>query len=266
MDIIMKIQNEFLNLSQQEKKIADYILRTGDEIKNMNINELSEKTETSNATITRFAKKMGCKTYVDLKFQINQISIPKIEETSRGIADDVFNYYQRVIKNTQNLIDMKKMDELIKMIKSADEIVIVGVSSSGTTAGIMATRLMRMGLTASSYADISWMKMRAKLAKKNNLFIALSTTGTTRLVIDTLKMAKENNARIASITGFTQNPIADLSDLSLHVYSTRFIDNQKFVNSQFSMMYLIDVITTYILEDKDFMSNMTKSRDSIGDI
>ncbi|WP_312431838.1 MurR/RpiR family transcriptional regulator [Lacrimispora sp.] len=266
MDILTKIQKDYLSFSKQEKKIADYILRFNQELQNMNITDLSEKTGTSNSSITRFVKKVGCKNYSDMKFSINGQSAPVENHKSNGIADEVFLYYQNVIKNTQHLIDLDKIKQFMKLLKEAKSIILIGASSSGTTAQILGIRLMRMGLPVKSYSDPNWMLMQASIASPGDLFVAISNSGVTRCIVETLEQARTNGATIVSITSFSENPVSKLSDLIFHVYNTRFVHNQKFANSQFSNIYLIDVITTYLMEDQQFGRSVTTTRQIINDL
>lgn len=265
-DILTRIQKDYLSFTRQEKKIADYILRFSHHIKNMNICELAEKTETSNSSITRFVKKIGCRNYADMKFNINAHSVPVAYKKSNGIADEVFVYYQNVIKNTQYLIDTEKMKKFKKMVKEAAGITLIGASSSGKTAEIFGIRLMRMGLTVKTYTDHLWMMMQASVSSPGDLFIAISNSGVTSCVVETLEQAKSRGAGIVSITSFSENPVAGLSDLVFYVYNTRFVHNEKFANSQFSNIYLIDVITTYLLEDEAFGSALLTTRKVINDL
>ncbi|MGX6978333.1 MurR/RpiR family transcriptional regulator [Vagococcus elongatus] len=265
MDILKRIQNDYLFLSPQEKKVADYIMRFSSEIKNMNIKDFSLKTGTSTATVTRFAKKIDCKNFSDMKFQINSLSVPKVQFQTKGISEDVFNYYQMVIKNTQSLIEMNKLETFIRFLLEANQIIIIGLNSSGTTASTFSNRLMRMGLPVVSYVDSIDMVMRGSIASKSDLFVAISNSGTTECVLDSFKQAKKNGSILTSITNFSENPLAALSNLDLYVYSTKFIDNQKFINSQFSMVYLIDVITTLLLGNKELHEKFTQTRETILD-
>lgn len=265
MDILMIIQNKYLEFSKQERKIADYILRFSHQIKNMNIGELAKNTNTSNASITRFVKKVGCQNYSDLKLSIISQNELHYDSDTLGISDEVFIFYQNVIKNTQRLIKSSEIKALVKLIENAEKIILIGASSSGVTADIFATRLMRMGLPVVSNSDPLWMIMQASIANPGELYIAISNSGVTPSILETVEKAKMRGATIVSITSYSKNPIAKLSDLVFHVYNTRFIDDQKFANSQFSNIYLIDVMTTYLLENKEFNKNMIKTREAIGD-
>lgn len=265
-DILTRIQKDYLSFSKQERRIADYILRFSHQLHNMNIGELAEKTGTSNASITRFVKKIDCKNYADMKFNINAHAAPVEYKKSNGIADEVFVFYQNVIKNTQYLIDMDKMAKFKTLVKNAKSINLIGASSSGTTAETFGVRLMRMGLVVKTHTDPIWMLMQASIAGPGDLFLAISNSGVTGCIVETLEQAKKKGADIVSITSFSENPVANLSDLVFYVYNTRFVHNEKFANSQFSNMYLIDVITTYLLEDEQFSHTLNTTRAVINDL
>lgn len=63
-----RIQSKYGGMSESEKKIADYILKTEFENGVGSINELAAATETSSATIVRFCKTLGFKGYAEFKF------------------------------------------------------------------------------------------------------------------------------------------------------------------------------------------------------
>ena len=48
------------------------------------------------------------------------------------------------------------------------------------------------------------------------MIIAISLSGTTQIVIDTVKRAKVKNRKVISITSYTNNILANLSDHSIY--------------------------------------------------
>ena len=107
--------------------------------------------------------------------------------------------------------------------------------------------------------------MRASIASKQDLFLAISNSGVTKCIVDTLTLAKKNDAKIVSFTSYMDNPVAQLSDLIFHVYNPRFANNEKFINSQFSNMYLIDILTSCLQEEDCFKNSMTTTRIAVDD-
>ena len=113
-----------------------------------------------------------------------------------------------------------------------------------------------MGLKAQCISDVSWMRMKGKVIQPGTLIIAVSITGTTQFVMDAVSLAKSNGAKIISITSYTKKPNSKMSDLAFYFYSTKFINDERFINSQFASMYLVDVLTTYLLQDQQLYVNM----------
>ena len=71
MEILCEIQKRYNEFSDKEKAIADYIMQYKEVIKNANITDLAKTIGTSGSTITRFAKKIGCESFVDLKIKLS---------------------------------------------------------------------------------------------------------------------------------------------------------------------------------------------------
>ncbi|MBA1393801.1 MurR/RpiR family transcriptional regulator, partial [Lactobacillus sp. XV13L] len=220
---------------------------------------------TSSATITRFVKKVGCQSYSDMKVNISQHLISQVPKQNDDILNEVFTFYLTVIKNTQQMIDQNLIQQFVKLLRRQKHIIVIGSSSSGESASTFGLRLMRMGFDAQSFNDPIWMKMRASIASEQDLFLAISNSGVTSCIVDTLTLAKKNHAKIISITSYLDNPVARLSDLIFHVYNPRFANNEKFINSQFSNMYLIDILTSCLQEEHDLKKSMQTTRTAIGD-
>lgn len=263
MGILDEIQEQYVSFSSKEKDIATYILQKGNEIKNINITELAKVTGTSSASITRFCKKINCESFVDMKIKISSTQQEAPPKQGEEIFDDVYNFYNKVINNTIKGIEKEKIIKVVNLIKSAQRISIYGVGSSGLTVIEMSQRLLRMGLNVTSITDSHMMLINSSVTSESDLVIGISTSGNTKDVVNALRISKRNNGTIVSITSFADSEIAKISDTTLFVYNSSFVDNNRFVNSQFAIMYLIDVISMMLLEDETLNRKMNKTIEAI---
>ncbi len=256
MDILYKIQKMYGEFSGKEKDIADYIMQYGDKIKNINITDLAKEIGTSGATITRFAKKIGCNSFVDMKIELgsNKIEVPSIDE--EGIFSSAYQYYNEVIERTKMLIDKEAILKVVKEIKRAKNIYIYGVGSSGLTGNEMMHRLLRMGFSVHSISDSHMMIINSSIVSEEDLVIGISISGETQEVIHSLRKSKENGATTVSITSFEESSISKYSDIKFIVYNPNFIDRSRFINTQFSAMYLLDLISMVLLKDTSLSNKM----------
>ena len=257
MTILEEIQNKFPTFSEKEKRIATYLLKNNDVISNINISTLAKETETSPSTITRFAKKLNQDGFVDLKIQLSMLKNNR--NMNEDLHNEVYHFYTKVIENTEKIVKKSDLEIAVNSIKLAPRIFIFGVGSSGLTALELTQRLLRMGLNVISTTDSHMMLITSAMAMKNDLVIGISASGETVEVNDAVMHAKENGANVLSITCFPESTLSKISDTSLIAYSSVFVDNKRFVNSQFAIMYQIDVISTMLLEDEKLNERMSQT-------
>ncbi|SCK02221.1 MurPQ operon repressor [uncultured Clostridium sp.] len=264
MEILCEIQKRYNEFSDKEKAIADYIMQYKEVIKNANITDLAKTIGTSGSTITRFAKKIGCESFVDLKIKL---SASKKEIDNKINQNDVFSYvyqyYNEAIERTKYLIDKETIFNIVKEIKKARNIYIYGVGSSGLTADEMMQRLLRMGFNTLSISDSHMMIINSSIVSEKDLVIGLSIGGETKEVVQALRVCKENEAKVIAITSFEGSSITKYSDINLMVYNPKFIDKNRFINSQFSVMYVLDLISMVLLKDENLREKMQITIDAI---
>ncbi|MCD1025399.1 MurR/RpiR family transcriptional regulator [Enterococcus montenegrensis] len=250
MDILQTIQQKYNELSDKEKAIANYVLQNDSSLQNMNITSLSQVTGASTSTITRFCRKMGAVSYVDMKMKINSIS-NQFEVKQDDYFDQIYYYYNKIIDRTNKSLDKKLIYEAIKKIKTAKRIYIYGLGSSGFTAEELNLRFLKMGMTARCLTNTHLMLIGSRSLTEDDLVIAISSSGATDEIVETLDICKEQGAGIISITSFADSYISEISDISLVVFSSNFADEKKFVNTQFAIIYLLDIITTILMSGEE---------------
>ncbi|EFU73772.1 MurR/RpiR family transcriptional regulator [Enterococcus italicus] len=263
MTIEQEIQDNYLNFSEKEKQIATFLLNHADTIANINISRLAELTGTSGATITRFARKLNCESFVELKIKLNVRRDTLLSKSSDTIKDTVYNYYYTVIKKTEGMTDLDQLQDVVKKIKSAKRIFVFGVGSSGLSGAEFSQRLLRMGLNTISSADSHMMVINSSITGPGDLVFGISASGETKEVNNAMKLAKENKATIVGMTCFPKSALGNISDILIQGYSSLFVGNDNFINTQFSIMYQIDLLSTILLEDKTLSKKMSRTISAI---
>ena len=70
-NIISSLESVMPFLSAKEKKLGNYVLTHSQEILSINLKDLSWHAEVSEATLIRFALKLGCEGYSDFKLSLS---------------------------------------------------------------------------------------------------------------------------------------------------------------------------------------------------
>ena len=118
------------------------------------------------------------------------------------------------IKMSIEELDMKSVEKLIKtLVASKDKKVFtVGMGRSGFVARAFALRLMNLGF------DVYFLgETITPAAEKDDLLIAISGTGTTKMVLTASTAAKDIGAKVIAITSFPESPLAKLAGLVVEV-------------------------------------------------
>jgi 6-phospho-3-hexuloisomerase len=118
------------------------------------------------------------------------------------------------IKISIEELDMKSVEKLLKsLLGSKDKkIFTVGMGRSGFVARAFALRLMNLGFNVYFLGETI-----TPAAEKGDLLIAISGTGTTKMVLTASAAARDIGARVIAITSFPESPLGKLADLVVEV-------------------------------------------------
>lgn len=263
MDVLCEIQKKYNEFSDKEKAIGSYLIREKDNINNISISNLAEKIGASCAAISRFSKKIGCESFVDMKINLSNSRNTSNDSDDKIIFTDIYKYYKEAIYRTNSLIDKELIYKTIDEIKSANKISIYGVGSSGLSCNEFYQRLLRMGFNVNCVTDSHMMIISSSIVNSGDLVIGISISGETKEVKKALEIAKENGAKVISITSYKDSSIGKLSDIVLLAYNTEFVNVNNFINTQFLIMYLLDLISSFLLQDIKLSEKMAKTLDAI---
>lgn len=257
MNILELIQLKYLEFSLKEQKIANYILENGKSIKNMNITVFAKNCNVSTATVTRFCQKIDCQSFANLKIKLSSINL---KSSSTNTKNDplykVHSFYKDIINTTKNIVNIDDLKILYDKIKNAKRIYIYGLGSSGLTGTEFMLRLIRMGFHCQAITDSHLMLINSSILKDEDLVIAISCSGETLDVINAVKLAKKNKCFVASITSFPTSTLSLSSDFFIIIPNSKLLTKNSFINSQFSTIYIIDVLTTIFLEEEEMRKKM----------
>jgi 6-phospho-3-hexuloisomerase len=118
------------------------------------------------------------------------------------------------IKIAMKELDMKEVEHLINLVLEAKDkkIFTVGMGRSGFVARAFALRLMNLGFNVYFLGETI-----TPAAEKGDLLIAISGTGSTKMVLTASLAAKEIGATVIAVTSFPNSPLGKIADLVLTI-------------------------------------------------
>ncbi|MGV3465710.1 MAG: MurR/RpiR family transcriptional regulator [Heyndrickxia sp.] len=243
--LLKDIQLRYSSFSDKERQIADYLLSSPGEASQSHIKEIADKTGVSVASITRFAKKVSCRNFVELKLKLAR---ENHADESSDIDENLHHQYAEIFNDIKALSGKESFSRVLSLIKGANRIFIYGLGSSGLAAQELNYRLSRMGFLAEAVTDPHLMIIRSALLQDGDLLLAFSRSGQTRDLLIPIERAKENGAKIVSFTANGDTPLTKLSHEIL--WTVHPIRNGYFSTGlDLSALFLIDRITVHFLQD-----------------
>ncbi len=207
--------------------------------------------------MSRFAKKCGYKGYRELTFSYEKdLELEKIDVNNKKdvsfFSRRVYGYYQNILNNNYQSMDEAQIQKIADMLDRCSKVFIYGVGSSGLAAREFQLRFMRVGLDVDVITDSHMMKMSSALVDSECLVIAISLSGKTKEVLDSVRAAKKNGATVVLFTANQEADIAELCDEVVCVAYLKNLDMGTKISPQFSILVIIDILYAYYIDNDSY--------------
>ncbi len=250
----LKMTVLYKDMGKAEKRVADWLIANPGEILPLSIIDLAEKCGCSEATIVRFAKRLGFGGYQELKISLAQETNTSTVSTNISADDTVEEIYDKVcndiycaLEGTKNVLDKKALGVACEKIIAAKRIVIFGLGNSASIAMDAGHKLLRAGCNAYAYSDNHMQVIAASHLGKEDVAIAISHSGSSKDIVEALKLAKQNGATTISITNHGKSPIQKVSDVVLYTDSDETKHNILALNSRIAQLSIVNAIYFYLV-------------------
>lgn len=241
---------------ETEKKLGNYIIHHPRKIVDMTVGELAKECDVSEASVSRFCKKIDMKGFHHLKISIakemvsqtdddelsNHISINEVEQSLKNIlANKVAELTQTV-----TMMNSEQLQDILKIINNAKSVLFAAVGNTIPVAMDGAYKLNQIGISA-----VSTPIWETQLAYSYNLtaddvVIAISNSGESTSVINILEAAKKKKATTISITNSEKSTIAQISDYHITTATREKLFLDEYCFSRVSATMVIEVLYLFL--------------------
>lgn len=254
--VVLQIKANFSRLTPSELQVATYITENPDQVIHCSVAELAELSRVSEATVVRFCKKIGFKSYQEFKVLLAQSIVSPIR-TINGSIDDcssidqvidcVFESSQQALQLTRKLQQASQLEMAADRIFRAKRVFIIAMGNSAAIGIDFQHKLLRLGITVIFQSDSHMQRiMVSSLCGPEDVVFAISHSGASRDVVDSVQVASDNHAYIISLTNMGQSPLAEISQISLHTLSAETKHNLSAISSRLAQIAVLDCLHTII--------------------
>lgn len=277
MGIIENLESPNFKVTKSDKILIGYIKNNIEDVFYKPISQIAKESNIGEATITRFSKKMGFNGLQDFKVTLAQ-EISSLSKNKNIINSNIENNEPVVdtakkllisnintLESTVDIINGQDIHKSSQLIINAKRIYFVGIGYSGIIAQDSNYKFMRIGLNCVSFDSSHTMIMMASIMEKGDLLIAISHSGETDEIIKTVKLAKENEVDVISITKKKESSLKDISDIHLEYISEETLLETGSISSKLAQIFLIDLIYTQVVKEisSEAIDRKIKTTDAI---
>lgn len=235
-----------------EKKIGDYIVRNPKKVVDMTVGELAKECGVSEASVSRFCKRIELKGFHHLKISLarelvdakddgeisRHISVDDMEGSLRGILSNKMEE----LRQTVAMIDREELKKILDVINNADTVLMAAVGNTIPVAMDGAYKLNQIGIRAMSTPIWETELGYSYNLTDKDVVVAISNSGESTGVIQILEAAKSRGAVAISITNNARSSVAELSTYHITTATREklFLDGYCF--SRVSATMVIEII------------------------
>ena len=258
MNTSLNVKILYDKMGAAEKKIADFIMLNPSAVVPLSVSELADKCGCGDATVVRFAKRLGFDGYRSLKISIaKDVNLSNVNDniTKDDSAYEVFtkvcNDVYCSLEKTKSALNKEALSGACSAIISANKVVIFGLGNSASVAMDATHKLLRLGFNAVCYTDNHMQAIAAAHLKNGDVVIAISHSGSSKDIVQALELAKSRGAITITLTNKGKSPVVKFSDFILNTVSDETNYTILGLNSRIAQLAIIDAIYYYLVCNVD---------------
>ena len=129
------------SFNELETSLYNYIIQNSDKVAYMRIRELADETHVSTATILRFCKKLNCEGFTEFKVKLKMYLEENKKTVIKSSQQSVVEFFERTLKGDFE----EKISQAANLVNQADNVIFIGIGSSGILAEYGARYFSSMG-------------------------------------------------------------------------------------------------------------------------
>lgn len=246
------------SLTSAEKRVAEFLLASPQEVTHLSLQKLSKRCECGEATVVRFCKSVGVSGYAELKQLLKrQLNQPPandgIVRTSQAhgmgeIVESVFELNILNLRKTLEVASIEEYESACKAIATSKKICFFAIGDALFPCSYMCLRFRRIGYDCYADSDADVQIINAYNMGPGDVAIAISHSGRTKQVVEALRIAKEQGATTICITKAGKSELTKYSDIVLYNVTTDSTVDKEIIARRVAEQAMLDAIYVGVMQ------------------
>lgn len=257
-NLLHAIDSNMEKMRRSERKVAEYVLGQPQNIIHMRIVDLAQEAHVSEPTVVRFCRAIGCDGFQNFKLALAQqlASAPSFVEYTVEEYDSIKTYSAKVIDATietltrvRDAIDPQALDMAITALSRANRVDFYGFGGSSSVAQDAQHKFFRLQLVSAAYSDAHIQTMAALSLSDKDVVVAISQTGRTQALLDSIALAQEAGAMVISLSP-SGTPVSSKSDIPIFIDVDEDTEIFTPISSRIAHLSIIDILAVGVAKSR----------------
>ena len=260
--LLSLLRSHVPSLSSGPAQVGTAVLADPQAVVPMTIQQLAAHAGTSEASVIRLTKAIGCSGYREFRTLLTaaaaQTSALRSASTlpaditptdePRAVLAKLLAEEQQALADTAAAVSTEALAAAADAIVAARRIIIIGIGASGLVAEDLAAKLERIGLAARPVAEGHHAMTLAVLMTPEDLLVAVSASGETTDVIEPLAAAQRSGVPSVAITVRPRSSITSADHVLVGVAAREGVVRSAAMSSRTGQLFVVDALFTLVFQ------------------
>ena len=252
-NVFETISSQYFDLTNSEKKVADYVLGHRIDVQYMSISELAEEANVADATISRFCRRLGLPGYNAFKLELARASMAARTGLQRApvspaadgfsaLCKQVLGENISALEQTFRLVDPDQLMRAVELIERSRRVVCMGQGGSMVLAQ-EAWTLFSMVSSKFVYVPDSHLQINTlAVMEADEAVLYFSYSGSTRDLQDALEVARARRVPMILVSRFPKSPGGQQADVVLQCGVNESPLQPGSVSARMAQLLILDLL------------------------
>ncbi|MGK8226152.1 MurR/RpiR family transcriptional regulator [Escherichia coli] len=247
-NLLLRLRQGISGYSPTQQKLGEYVLGDPARVLYLTITELARESQTSEASVTRLCRTLGCKGYNEFKMAL-ALDIQQGQPARKPVdeIDSVVEESVQALQDTAKLLDRALLEKATLALHQARSVEIYGVAASAILGEYLHYKLLRLGKQAQLFSDMHRAAMNAATLSKETLVVAISSSGSTRDLLHVVRLARKRGVPVLALSNTSRSPLASLCDIQLVAAKPEGPLSAGALNTKVGVMLLVELLTMSLI-------------------
>lgn len=258
--LMARIEGMSNQFTKTDWKIVQYIKKHTNDFIVMSAQELAKAIGTSDASIIRFAQKVGYSGLNELKYTMQKELNKNTSSSNHSDYSSLLQDVTLLLESLFQITNPTDMDTVRTMMLKARRIFIVGLNFNQNVAEIIAHKFMTLGLTIQALTNYDTLKLYCSLSNEEDLFITISLSGNHKQLSSILADFRKNGSGVILVSNYEKSLCASQAKLILQIPKTDLLRNSNTISREILILVLFDMIFhNFLMEDVNSLQTFQKT-------